>query len=220
MAIPLVVRTRTAQGRGYGPQHSSDPAALFGLFPGWRIVAPSNPVEYVGLFNTAMLCEDPVLMIEHHLLWSMKGPLPDGDLDYMIPFGKGKVVKSGRQVTVATWSHPLHRVLSIATELEKEDVSIEVLDLRTLDRSSLDIALIVESSKRTGALVIVEDAPVSHSIGAQIADQLQPDLFGVLRHPITRVTGKDVPAPVSKVLEDSVLLKDEEITAQLRNMAR
>ena len=217
--VPLVVRTRTAQGRGYGPQHSSDPAALFGLFPGWRIVAPSSPADYVGLFNTAMLSEDPVLVIEHHLLWPMKGPLPEGDLDYMIPFGKANTVKQGEHVTVATWSHPLHRVLNIAVELEEDGVSVEVLDLRTLDRSSLDTALIVESARRTGALAIVEDATVSHSLGAQIVDRLQSDLFGILRHPITRVTGKDVPAPVSKVLEDSVRLKDEEITEQLRYLA-
>ena len=149
----------------------------------------------------------------------MKGPLPDGDLDYMIPFGKANVVKQGDHVTVATWSHPLHRVLKIAAELEEEDVSVEVLDLRTLDRASLDTALVIDSVMRTGTLAIVEDATVSHSLGAQIADQLQSDLFGILRHPITRVTGKDVPMPVSKVLEDSVRLQDEEITAQLRYLA-
>ena len=220
LSVPLVARTRTAQGRGYGPQHSSDPAALFALFPGWRILAPSSPVDYVGLFNTALISEDPVLIIEHHELWPMKGMVPSSDLDYMIPFGKARMIRAGSELTVATWSHPLHRVRTLADELEREGISIEILDLRCLDRESLDVAAIVESVERTGALAIVEDATVSHSVGVHISDLLYPEVFGLLRHPIARITGKDVHIPVSRHLEESALLDDSDIMNRMRELAR
>ncbi len=217
---PLVVRIRTAQGRGYGPQHSSDPAALFGLFPGWRIIAPSSPFDYIGLFNTAMQSEDPVLFIEHHKLWDTKGLIPVDDLDFMIPFSTAKVVKEGSQVTVATWSHPLLRVMGVVEQLEREGISVEVIDLRCLDRASLDINCLVESVSKTGAIGVGEDATLSHSIGSQIADCLYQEIFGLLRHPIARITGKDVHIPVSRYLEEEVLLDDSEIKRQLQDLAQ
>jgi 2-oxoisovalerate dehydrogenase E1 component len=165
--VPLVVRTRTAQGRGFGPQHSCDPAALFALFPGWRIVAPSTPADYVGLFNSAIEGNDPVLIIEHHRLWTLEGPIPD--LDARIPFGKGRIARPGRDLTVLTWSHPVHRVVAIADELAAEGIDVEVIDLRTIDPLGLDWDHITDSVRRTGAVAIVEDATPSHSIGARIA---------------------------------------------------
>jgi len=219
LAVPLVVRTRTAQGRGFGPQHSADPAALFGLFPGWRIVAPSTPAEYIGLFNAAILCDDPVLIIEHHRLWPFKGTVPIDDLDYVLPPGKARTVRQGSNVTVLSWSEPLHRVVGIAEQLASEGVDADVIDLRWLDRTSLDTVTILESVERTGALAIVEDATRSHSIGQQIADELHRKLFPLLRRPIVRITGKDVPPPVSKPLEAFVLLNDDDIRAGLTELA-
>jgi 2-oxoisovalerate dehydrogenase E1 component len=219
LAVPLVVRTRTAQGRGFGPQHSSDPAALFALFPGWRIAAPSTPAEYVGLFNAAILCGDPVLIVEHHRLWTLKGPVPKDDLDYVLPPGTARLARSGTNVTVLAWSEPLHRVLRIADELAAEGVDAEVVDLRWLDRASLDATTILGSVERTGALAIVEDATRSHSIGQHIADELGEAVFPLLRAPIARVTGKDVPPPVSRPLEEFLLLSDEDIRATLSRLA-
>ena len=219
LPVPLVVRTRTAQGRGFGPQHSSDPAALFALFPGWRIVAPSTPAEYVGLFNAAILCNDPVLIIEHHSLWSLEGPVPLGDLDYVLPPGTARLARPGSNVTVLTWGDPLHRVLRGIDDLADGETDPEVIDLRWLDRASLDRSMIAESVRRTGALAIVEDATRSHSVGIHIADEINGELSPYLRHPIVRVTGKDVHPPVSKPLEAFVLLSDDDIRSALTTLA-
>lgn len=219
LPVPLVVRTRTAQGRGYGPQHSADPAALFALFPGWRIAAPSTPAEYIGLFNAAILCDDPVLVIEHHSLWPLRGPVPKHDLDFVLPPRNARRVRTGSNVTVLSWSEPLHRVLRVADQIAGDGVDADVIDLRWLDRASLDTPMILESVERTGALAIVEDATRSHSIGSQIVDELSSELFWILDQPVARVTGKDVPPPVSKRLEEFVLLSDDDIRSALIELA-
>ncbi len=214
--VPLVVRTRTAQGRGFGPQHSCDPAALFALFPGWRIIAPSTPADYIGLFNSAITGTDPVLVIEHYRLWTMEGAIPD--LDARIPLGKGRIARPGRDVTVLTWSHPVHRVNAIAQELAGAGIEAEVIDLRTIDPLGIDWELVSESVRRTGAAVIVEDATASHALGPRIAQILHERHFGDLRAPVQVVTGMDVPTPVSRVLEEYVLLSDESIVETMRNL--
>lgn len=214
--VPMVVRTRTAQGRGFGPQHSCDPAALFALFPGWRIVAPSTPADYVGLFNSAISGSDPVLVIEHHRLWTMEGQLPD--LDSRIPLGTGRIVRSGRDVTVLTWSHPVHRVTAIAEQLAGEGIEAEVIDLRTIDPTGLDWDLVADSVRRTGAVITVEDATASHALGPRIAQVIHERHFGDLRAPVRVVTGLDVPSPVSRVLEEYVLLSDDSIAAAMRDV--
>lgn len=216
LGIPLVVRTRTAQGRGFGPQHSSDPAALFALFPGWRIVAPATPADYVGLFNAAIAGEDPVLIIEHHRLWAMTGPLPD--LDMIVPLGVGRLVRPGRDVTVLTWSHPVHRAVGIAEALAHEGIEAEVLDLRTIDPTGIDVALIDESIRRTGAAMIVEDTTASHAVGPKIAQGIHERNFEILRAPVRVITGKDVSPPVSRVLEEAVLLSDRDIEHSMREL--
>jgi 2-oxoisovalerate dehydrogenase E1 component len=212
--VPLVVRTRTAQGRGFGPQHSCDPAALFALFPGWRIVAPSTPADYVGLFNSAISGTDPVLIIEHHRLWTMEGAIPD--LDARIPLGKARVVRPGRDLTVLTWSHPVHRVEAIAQGLSTEGLEVEVIDLRTIDPQGIDWELVSESVCRTGSAAIVEDSTASHALGPRIAQVIHERHFGALRAPVQVVTGLDVPSPVSRVLEEYVLLSDATNTETMR----
>jgi 2-oxoisovalerate dehydrogenase E1 component len=212
--VPLVVRTRTAQGRGFGSQHSCDPAALFALFPGWRIVAPSTPSDYVGLFNSAITGTDPVLIIEHHRLWTMEGAIPD--LDARIPLGRARVVRPGRDLTVLTWSHPLHRVQQIAESLSAEGIEAEIIDLRTIDPQGIDWELVSESVIRTRAVVIVEDATASHALGPRISQVINDRHFDDLRALVRLVTGKDVPAPVSKVLEEFILLSDRDIEQAIR----
>ena len=214
--VPLVVRTRTAQGRGFGPQHSCDPAALFALFPGWRIIAPSTPADYIGLFNSAITGTDPVLIIEHYRLWTMEGPIPD--LDAQIPLGKGRIVRPGRDLTVLTWSHPVHRVNAIAQDLALEGIEAEVIDLRTIDPLGIDWELVSESVRRTGAVAIVEDATASHALGPRISQVIHERHFADLRAPVQVITGLDVPTPVSRVLEEYVLLFDTAIAGALRNL--
>lgn len=208
--VPIVVRTRTAQGRGFGPQHSCDPAALFAMFPGWRIIAPSTPADYVGLFNSAISGGDPVLIIEHHRLWMMEGAI--GDLDARIPLGKGRIVRKGRDVTVVTWSHPVHRAVAVAEDLVREGIETEVIDLRTIDPLGIDWEMLDESVRRTGAVVIVEDATESHALAPRISQEIHERHFADLRAPVRIVTGLDAPTPVSRVLEEFVLLSNTDIT--------
>lgn len=214
--VPLVVRTRTAQGRGFGPQHSCDPAALFALFPGWRIIAPSTPADYIGLFNSAITGTDPVLIIEHYRLWTMEGPIPD--LDAQIPLGKGRIVRPGHDLTVLTWSHPVHRVNAIAERLLAEGIDAEVIDLRTIDPLGIDWELVSESVRRTGAVAIVEDATASNALGPRISQVIHERHFADLRAPVQVITGLDVPTPVSKVLEEYVLLSDAAIAEAFWNL--
>jgi len=106
--MPFVMRSKVSLGTGYGSQHSLEPAGLYATSPGFRLVAPSSPHDYVGLLNSAVRCEDPVYIMEHVELYKTEGPLPAGDLDYCIPFGKAKIVRPGSTLTVISYLWSLH----------------------------------------------------------------------------------------------------------------
>jgi len=217
--VPLIVRTRVAIGTGYGAQHSMEPAAMYALFSGWRIVAPSNPFDYIGLFNTAYRSLDPVLVIEHHELYGMTGEVPE-DRDYLIPFGKARVVREGRDITILSWSLMTRRSLEAADLLVAAGISAEVVDLRTLDYPCIDWGTVGESLKKTGRLLIVEEGQFGGGLGAQICDQVQRRFFDFLDCEIGRVAGLDIPMPVSKALEDLSVPSAPDIEAAVRKIVR
>lgn len=216
--LPLVLRTRIATGCGYGGQHSMDPIGLYALFPGWRIVAPSNSFDYIGLFNTAMHSLDPVVFLEHHALYSESFPVPSDDLDYCVPFGQASLVREGSAITVAAYGSLVSRVMAIADELAGE-ASIEVIDLRTLDLTSLDFTTIGTSLEKTGAFAIVEQAAGGQALGHRVVAEVTQRYFDFLDAPPGVVTSMDVPNPVSKKLEAAAMLSDEQIESLLRDMA-
>jgi len=218
--LPLVARTRIATGCGYGGQHSMDPIGLFALFPGWRIVAPSNAFDYVGLFNTAMVSLDPVLFLEHNALYAKKFPIPANNLDYYIPFGKARVTSKGDDVTVLTYSSMTGRVESIVRKLTAEQLSFEIIDLRTVDLVSLDYDTIGTSLKKTGAVAIVEEAAGGLAIGDRIAAELTSRFFDELDGPPACLTSKNVSNSVSRVLEEAVILSDEDILEGLMQVGK
>ncbi len=220
VSFPLVLRTRVAIGYGYGGQHSMDPAGLFGLFPGWRVVAPSNAWDYIGMFNTAMQLEDPVLVLEHGMLYDLPDQVPAGDLDYCVPYGAARVARPGDALTVLTYLTGVGTCLEAAETLAEEGLEIEVIDLRTLDYAGMDYETIGESLRKTGAALIVEQAPRSQTLGARIADEIQGRWFDALDAPITHVTGWDVPPPVSRALEDAALPTMEGIRDAMRAAAK
>lgn len=220
ICFPLLVRTRVGIGFGYGGQHSMDPGGLFGLFSGWRVIAPSNAFDYIGLFNTAMRLNDPVLIIEHGMLYDREDQVPADTMDYYIPYGRARVVRPGRDVTVLTYMTGVAQCLRVADELEAEGISAEVIDLRTLDYSGMDYATIGESLRKTGAVVIVEQSPRSLSLSGRIADEIQERFFDDLDCPVGKITGLDVPPPVSKQLEAAVLPSLNDIRAAIEKGGR
>lgn len=214
-AVPLVLRTKVAMGTGYGSQHSMDPAGIFATAPGWRIVAPSTPFDYVGLMNAALLCEDPVLVLEHVDLYASKGPAPIGNLDYVIPLGKAKVVRPGQHLTVLTY---LSMVEMTRAAVERLGVDAEVIDLRSLDRAGMDWTTIEASIRKTNNVLIVEQGAAGKSYGGWLADALQRRVFDWLDQPIRRVHGAEASPSISKVLEAAACARPQDIEAALRSM--
>ncbi len=202
--IPIVVRTRIGIGNGYGAQHSMDPAPLYSLFPGWRIVTPATAFDYIGLFNSALQCADPVLVIEHQRLYPLKDEVPRGERDYRIRLGAARTVRPGTDLTVVTYGSMLHDVLAAAEILESEGIGCEVIDLRSVDALSIDLETIARSVTRTNRVLLVEQAPWVGGIGMHLADRIQRDLFDELDAPVNRVAAIDVPPPVSRILETYV----------------
>jgi 2-oxoisovalerate dehydrogenase E1 component len=204
VSFPMVIRTRIGIGFGYGGQHSMNPVGLFALHSGWRIVAPSNAFDYVGLFNTAMCLNDPVLIIEHGMLYGQNFDIPVDTLDYHIPYGKARILREGSDLTVLTYLTGVKDCQSAAEELGQDGMGIEIIDLRTLDYIGMDYETIGRSVKKTGSVLIVEQAPRSLGLSARLSDEIQERFYDYLDCPVSRVVAPDVPPPVSKVLEDAM----------------
>jgi 2-oxoisovalerate dehydrogenase E1 component len=210
--MPLVLRTKVAMGSGYGSQHLMDPAGIFATSPGWRIVAASTAADYVGLMNAALALEDPVLVIEHIDLYGRDDRVPDGDLDYVIPPGSAAIRREGADVTVLSYLSMVHHSLEA---IEQTGIDAELIDLRWLDRASLDWETVGASIKKTNAVLIVEQGAQGTSYGGWLADEIQRRFFDWLDQPIQRVTGGEASPSISKVLERAAIARTEEVVAGL-----
>ena len=210
--VPLVLRTKVAMGSGYGSQHLMDPAGIFATSPGWRIVAPSNASDYVGLMNAALALQDPVLVIEHVDLYGTPDQVPEGDLDYVIPPGHAAVLREGSGVTVISY---LSMVAHAREAIEQVGVDAELIDLRWLDRASIDWDTIGESVRKTNAVLIVEQGNRGTSYGGWLADEIQRRYFDWLDQPVARVTGGEASPSISRVLERAAIASTEEVVAAL-----
>lgn len=215
--VPLVVRTRVGIGSGYGAQHSMEPSGLYASFPGWRIVAPSTPADYVGLFNTAFASDDPVLVIEHHALYGTSGPLPN-DMDYRVPFGEARVVVPGSDVTLVASSWMTVQAAEAARVLADQGISVEVIDLRTLDFANIDYQTIGTSLRKTGYIAIAEEGNLWGGIGAHLAWEIQMRFFDLLDGEIQRIASEPVPMPVSRPLERLAVPGIEQICQTVTEM--
>ncbi len=208
MPMPVVLRTKVGMGTGYGSQHSMDPAGLYANWPGWRIVAPSNAFDYVGLMNSALRCEDPVLVIEHVDLYPRLGIAPGDDLDYFIPLGKARVAREGSNFTVLTYLDMVNQSVAVADE---QGFDAEVIDLRSLDRAGIDWDTIGESIKKTNNVVIIEQGSRTASYGGNLSDEVQRRFFDYLDQPVKRVVGGEGSPSVSKALERATVTGRDEI---------
>lgn len=215
--VPFVLRTKVAMGSGYGSQHLMDPAGIFATSPGWRIVAPSTAADYVGLMNAALALQDPVLVIEHVDLYGIADQVPDGDLDYLIPPGQAAIRRAGNDVTVISY---LSMVAHCAEAIEQTGMDAELIDLRWLDRASIDWDTIQASVRKTNAVLIVEQGARGSSYGGWLADEIQRRLFDWLDQPVERVSGGEASPSISRVLERAAIARTEEVVAGLEKVRR
>jgi 2-oxoisovalerate dehydrogenase E1 component len=211
--VPLVLRSQVAVGTGFGSQHSMDPAGIMATSPGWRIVAPSTPFDYVGLMNSALRCVDPVLVIEHAALYESEGEIPSDDLDFYIPVGAAAVRRTGRDVTVLTYLAMTGYVLEAAEEIDGVDA--EVIDLRWLDRASIDWDTIEQSVRKTNNVLIAEQGAIGTSYGSWLADEIHRRYFDWLDRPVERLTGAESSPTISRVLERAAYPMGPEAKAKL-----
>ncbi|MCI5825646.1 MAG: thiamine pyrophosphate-dependent enzyme [Arcanobacterium sp.] len=207
--VPYVLRARMAMGDGYGSQHSMDPAGIFATAAGWRIVAPSNPAEYVGLMNAALALNDPVLVIENTGLYGSKGAIPE-DLDFILPPGKAGIRRTGDDLTVLSY---LNMVDMAAEALDQTGISADLIDLRWLDFASLDWGAIEASIKKTNNVVIVEQGARRTAYGNQLASEIQSRFFDYLDQPVQQITGREASPSISKVLEDAANVQLPDVVA-------
>lgn len=214
-AVPVVLRTKVAMGSGYGSQHLMDPAGVFATSPGWRIMAASNPYDYIGLMNSALALDDPVLMIEHVDLYQTKGDVPLEDLDYHIPFGKAAIVTEGTEMTVISY---LSMVNHAKEALRETGVSADLIDLRFLDRASIDWESLEQSIAKTNNVLIVEQGALGTSYGGWLSDEIQRRFFDYLDQPVERVTGSEASPSISKVLERAAIARTEEVVVGIRRV--
>ena len=210
--VPLVLRTKVAMGSGYGSQHLMDPAGIFSTSPGWRIVAPSTPADYIGLMNAALALNDPVLVLEHIDLYGDLGEIPTDDLDYQLPFGEAAIRREGTEVTLLTYLSMVKRSI---TAVEQADIDAEVIDLRWLDQASFDWETVGESIKKTNNVLIVEQGVRGTSYGGWLADEIQRRFFDWLDQPVARVTGSEASPSISKVLERAAIVGVEDVVVGL-----
>lgn len=211
--VPLVLRTQGGSGRGSAAQHSQSLEAWFAGVPGLVVVMPSTPNDAKGLLKSAIRSDDPVIFLEHKMLYFTKGAVTT---EGCIPLGKADVKRPGKDVTAIATSWMVGRTLAAAAELEKEGISVEVVDPRSL--RPLDEQTIVESVRKTGRALIVHEAPKFAGIGAEIAATIYESCGGDLIRPVVRLAGAEAPIPYAKCLEDAAIPTQAAIEAAIRRM--
>jgi pyruvate dehydrogenase E1 component beta subunit len=214
--LPIVLRAPDGIIRSAAAQHSQSLEAWFLHVPGLKVVIPSNPADAKGLLKAAIRSDDPVLYFEHKALFPKKGPVPEGD--HVVPIGKANVTRSGKDVTIVSYSLMMHNVLESAGELEEEGIDAEVIDLRTI--SPLDTKTIFSSVKKTKRLVIVHEAVKTGGVGAEIAALVAEEMIDYLDAPIKRLGAPFVPIPFSPALERLVKLDSSAISRTVREICQ
>jgi len=212
--VPVVYRTQGGVGRGIAAHHSGSLEAWYVHSPGIFVVMPSTPFDAKGLLKACIRDDNPVVFIEHKMLYNTEGEVPEGE--YTVPLGSADVKRAGTDVTIVAYSRMALFALEAAEELSKEGIEAEVIDPRTL--KPLDIETIVDSVKKTNRAVIVYEGYKTCGVGAEIAAQITERAFDHLDAPITRVGGADVPIPMSPVLEEAAVPSREKIIEAVRNI--
>ncbi len=200
--VAMVFRGPNGAAARVAAQHSQDFSSWYSHVPGLKVIAPSNAGDAKGLLKAAIRDPNPVIFLENEILYGASSPVPKLD-DYVLPIGRARVVRAGGDVTIVAWSIGMTYALKAADELANENIAAEVIDLRTL--KPMDIESVVESVKKTGRLVTVEEGWRQSGVGAEIAARMMEEAFDYLDAPVARVTGKDVPMPYAANLEKLAL---------------
>jgi pyruvate dehydrogenase E1 component beta subunit len=211
---PVVFRGPNASARQVGSQHSHAMEHFYAQVPGLKVIAPAFPADAKGMLKTAIRDDDPVLLMESETLYGVRGDVPDGE--HTVPLGKAHIARSGSDVTLAAYSRMTHVALEAAAALEKDGVSAEVVDLRSL--RPLDEETLVASVERTHRLVVVHEGWPYGGVGAEIADRIQRLAFDALDAPIVRVTTLDVPMPYSAKLELACIPQADRVVATVKRL--
>ncbi len=212
--VPLVVRTAGGAAHGAGAEHSNCFEGLFMHSPGIAIVCPTTPYDAKGLLKTAIRSDNPVLFFEHKQLYQTKGEVPEEE--YLIPFGKARIVREGSDVTIVAVGLMVSKVMEAAQQLEKDGISAEVIDPRTL--APFDKDTVFNSIRKTHRAVVVEESNKTGGIGAEIASMIQEEIYDELDGPVRRVAALDVPIPYNVALEAYTLPDAEKIVSAVRSL--
>ncbi|MFA7405481.1 MAG: alpha-ketoacid dehydrogenase subunit beta [Pelobacteraceae bacterium] len=206
--LPMTIRMPGGGGSQLGAQHSQSLETYFMHCPGMYVVYPATPADAKGLLKSAIRNNNPVIFLEHELLYNSKGEVPE-DPDYLIPIGKADVKRAGEHVTIVAYARMTILALQAAEELVKEGISCEVVDLRSL--TPLDDETIVASIRKTGRAVVVEECWRTCGLGAEITARIYESCFDILKAPVKRVSGLDVPMPYSRKIEKVCIPQAETI---------
>lgn len=227
LKVPIVMRAPVGV-TGRGSQHAQNLEPYFISCPGLKVVAPSTAYDACGLLKAAVRDDDPVLMFEHKLLYGSKGARKESgtidassdvpEEDYTVPIGKGIIRREGTDITVIASLLMMHFSLQAAKILEKEGISVEVIDPRTL--WPLDIDIIIGSVKKTGRAAIVEESPKQHGVGAEIGMQIAERIPDYMLAPIARIAAPNTPAPFAPVMEKYYIPQPERIASRIREMIK
>jgi pyruvate dehydrogenase E1 component beta subunit len=216
MGCSIVFRGPNGAAARVAAQHSQDYSAWYSQIPGLKVIAPFSAADYKGLLKAAIRDPNPVIFLENEMLYGHSGEVPKLD-DYVIPIGKARIVRTGKDVTLISWSNGMTYALKAADELAKEGLEAEVIDLRTL--RPMDTETIIASVKKTGRAVTVEEGWQQSGVGAEIAARIMEHAFDYLDAPVARVSGKDVPMPYAANLEKLALPNVAEVVAAAKAVA-
>ena len=214
--IPIVFRGPGGSAYQVSSQHSQALESWYAYFPGLKVVMPSTPADAKGLLKSAIRDDDPVIFIEQERMYGMKGEVPE-DADFTIPLGAAEIKREGKDATIVARSLMVPVALQAAEKLEKEGVSCEVIDPRTI--RPLDIRTIVESVKKTNRAVIAEESHPFASVGAEISAEITEQAFDYLDAPVKRISGADVPMPYAKNLEQLAIPDVAHIVAAVKEVS-
>ncbi len=212
--VPLVIRTQGGAGRGVAAQHSQSLEAWFYHIPGLKVVMPSTPYDVKGLLKTAVRDNNPVIFIEHKMIYLNKGPVPEEE--YLIPFGKADIKREGSDVTIFAYSNMVFKSLEAAKELEKEGIKCEIVDPRTL--VPLDEETLINSIKKTNHLVIVSEACERGGVASDICAKINQKAFDLLDAPVKIVAGLNTPIPYNSTLEQASIPHKENIIRAVKEV--